>query len=118
MTDVVFSSNERAEQIMGRRPTNVVPIDLPCEMGYRCPVCLVPAIVGGDFDQRLTWSEYEGFLWCEVCNVDYPSAFCVPLDGEAERDAERPWVKVGMAAAIGIFLDTVAMAAERSKGSA
>jgi hypothetical protein len=74
-------------------------------LGYWCPICKVPPIVDGEFDERLHWSEYQGFLWCSECNIDLPSALCVPLEGEP--DPERPWAKVGPAAAVEVFLDTV-----------
>lgn len=101
------STNERAERLMGRRltpeqeQTGVVPFDLPCELGYWCPVhrCVM--------DERLEWSEYAGFLWCAACDRDYPSALCVPLDTGMTPDPARPWWKVGVAAAIEVFLDTV-----------
>lgn len=81
-----FSKNPEAERLVGLRserhgPTTVF-IDEPCELGYHCPVCVYPLIVGGDYDERLTWSEYEGFLWCAVCNRDYPSCLCRPGDPE------------------------------------
>ena len=69
------SKNERAKKIMGLRlegmPEGAIFIDFPCELGYVCPVC------GANYE-RLNWSEYNAFLWCEVCDKDYPSAFCQP----------------------------------------
>lgn len=110
---VAASVNVRAGEVMGFRRTDVVSIDEPCELGYWCPVCKVPARADdGNFDERLAWSEYEGFLWCSVCNRDYPSALCVPLEGEA--DPGRPWVLVGADAAVQVFLDTVQTAKERA----
>ena len=32
----------------------------------------------GNYDERLEWSEYQGFIWCSVCNKDYPSVLCMP----------------------------------------
>lgn len=110
--EIAPSVNERAEALMGRRPTDVIPFDQPCELGYWCPVCKVPAVVDGEYDERLHWSEYQGFLWCEVCNVDYPSALCVPLD--AIPDPDRPWVHAGPQAAIDTFLSTVEQAVKRA----
>lgn len=100
-----MSKNDRAGKLMGLRPTNIIPFDQPCELGYRCPVCLVPAVVDGEFDERLTWSEYEGFLWCAVCDYDYPSALCI--DMTAEPDPERPYVHAGRDAAVSVFLDII-----------
>lgn len=76
------STNDRAEKIMGRRPSGI-PIDLPCELGYVCPVCEYEPVIDGEFDERLHWSEYNGFMWCQVCNKDYPSALCKPNIDEA-----------------------------------
>lgn len=33
---------------------------------------------------QLCWSEYKGFLWCPVCDHDYPSAVCAAPDQSAE----------------------------------
>ena len=105
-----YSTNQRAEVIMGRRPEGVA-FDLPCELGYECPVCRHPARMGDDFDERLHWSEYNGFLWCEVCDRDYPSALCVPINMPSEP---RPgWWIAGPEAAIKVFLDTVEQATAR-----
>lgn len=102
-----FSANERAGSIMGFRRTDVVAFDQPCELGFRCPVCLVsPILPDGNYDERLDWSEYRGFLWCAVCNRDYPSSLCV--DVLAEPDPNRPWMNAGPDAAINMFLDQVA----------
>lgn len=75
-----FSENKRAEDIAGKRnlPPGAIPFDLPCELGYHCPVCQYEHIIDGNFDERLGWSEYNGFLYCYVCNKDYPSALCMP----------------------------------------
>jgi len=75
-----YSKNEQAEQLVGLRPTGGRPIDQPCELDYHCPACEYENIINGNFDERLEWSEYNGFLWCSECNVDYPSALCVPHD--------------------------------------
>lgn len=80
-----FSQNERAGQVCGFRPTDVVPIDQPCELGYHCPVCQYDTLTDGNYDERLHWSEYRTFLWCQVCNVDYPSVLCAPTPAEATK---------------------------------
>jgi hypothetical protein len=110
LVEPVFSTNDRAERVMGRRVSPddehvVIPFDSPCELGFWCPVCRVPPLVDGEYDERLHWSEYRGFLWCEVCDRDYPSALCVPLD--AAKDPERPWWNAGPDDAIEVFLSTV-----------
>lgn len=30
----------------------------PCELGYWCPICRVPPMVDGQYDERMHWSEY------------------------------------------------------------
>ena len=86
-----YSQNIRAEKVVGKRSLKGQPIDYPCELGYHCPVCKYEPEVGGNFDERLEWSEYEGFIWCSVCNKDYPSALCQP-------DIDK---------SIGIYLDCI-----------
>jgi hypothetical protein len=89
-----YSKNERAGEIVGLRPhVDGIIFDQPAELGYRCPVCLNKPYdeTIGQFDVRLEWSEYNGFLWCSVCNKDYPSALCC----------------VDVDKAIGIYLDCI-----------
>lgn len=102
-----FSSNEDVGRLVGYRETGVVPFDHPCELGYRCPVCRVPAFDGTDYDERLHWSEYNHFLWCEVCNYDYPSALCVPSDGEVDIQNQSSWGHYGRDAAVEVFLRAI-----------
>lgn len=71
-----YSKNERAEKVVGRRPTGGTPIDFPCEHNYHCPVCVYEFPTDGNYDERLDWSEYETFLWCSVCDKDYPTILC------------------------------------------
>jgi hypothetical protein len=73
-TDV--SRNERAERIMGNRQIEGIVLDHPAELGYHCPNCRYDHYSLG-LDDRLVWSEHEGFLWCSVCNHDWPSALCL-----------------------------------------
>jgi hypothetical protein len=74
------SKNERAKEIMWMRDLKwVTPIDQPCELGFQCPVCEYPHDVDGNYDERLQWSEYNGFIWCSVCNFDIPSVLCIPI---------------------------------------
>lgn len=102
---MTMSRNSLAGEVMGLRPRDVIPFDQPGELGYRCPVCLNESEVDGEFDERLQWSEYNAFLWCEVCNYDYPSVLCVDLT--AEPDPERPWKHAGRDAAVAVFLASV-----------
>jgi len=96
-----YSKNARAERLMGLRPTGDVlfdqPFDQPFELDYHCPVCKYEHTVDGDYDERLQWSEYNGFVWCSRCNRDYPSCLCLPDPVKAT----------------GIFLDTVEDAVKR-----
>lgn len=98
----VHSTNERAEQLMGRRRTDVVAFDLPADLGYQCPVHRIVD------DEHIHWSEYNGFIWCETCDRDYPSVLCIDLT--AVRDPDRVWVHAGIDAAIDTYLNTVAAA--------
>lgn len=93
-----YSTNDRAERAMGRRdddgPIGIVPL-WPVEMGYSCPVHKQSIEVGPEL---LHWSEYNSFLWCELCDRDNPSALCA-------TDLEH---------AVKVFLDSVELAIERS----
>lgn len=111
-----YSTNDRAEELMGRRLTpeqeqaGVIAIDYPVELGYQCPIHKRSLADEARHD-LLQWSEYNGFLWCPECDRDWPSALCVPLD--ANPDPDRPWMNAGPDAAIDVFLDTVADACNR-----
>jgi hypothetical protein len=78
-----YSKNLKAEQIVRLRDENGISVDFPCEYDYHCPVCKYELCVDGNYDERLEWSEYECFLWCSVCNRDYPTCLCVPDIGKA-----------------------------------
>ena len=75
-----YSQNKLAEKVVGKRdlPLNAIIFDQPCELDYHCPVCKYKNVVKGNYDERLQWSEYNGFIWCSTCNKDYPSALCQP----------------------------------------
>lgn len=77
-----YSKNERAGQLLGFRQKGQ-PVLEPSELGYRCPICKNPPIVDHEYDERLTWSEYNSFLWCSVCNRDFPSCLCLNDIGRA-----------------------------------
>ncbi len=72
------SKNQRAGEIVWFRKANWIIIDEPCELGYHCPVCENRKTNDWMYDERLTRSEYNGFLWCSVCDQDYPSVLCMP----------------------------------------
>lgn len=100
------SVNDRAEKLLGRRdddgPIGIVLFS-PSEQGFRCPVHQRTAEQEYEV-QTLEWSEYNAFLWCELCDRDYPSALCC-----ASTDPLR---------AIEIFLDTVENAVARAQSRA
>jgi hypothetical protein len=58
------------------------PFDPPAELGFHCPVCTYDLVHEGEYDERLQWSELNGFLWCSFCKKDYPAPLCM-------RDIER-----------------------------
>lgn len=65
-------------KIVGKRKTGVQPLEFPCELDYHCPVCQYELKdKDGNYDERLYWSEYNGFILCYKCEKDYPSALCV-----------------------------------------
>jgi len=105
--EILVSVNKRADELLGRRPEGV-PIDLPLELGYECPI-------HQDHSEDLAWSEYQGFLWCERCNHDYPSPLCVPMESHGPYDwKSMDWFRFGPEAAVEIFLDVVQAAVERA----
>jgi uncharacterized protein YbaR (Trm112 family) len=108
------SKNKRAEEIVGLRdfPADAIPFDQPCELGYHCPVCKYKHFTHGQmiWDERLQWGEYNGFLWCSVCNKDYPSCLCIPMNEEPPRYLKK---KSAADYAIEIYLDAVEFAWNR-----
>lgn len=103
----VYSRNGRAEKLVGLRDVKegMVILDIPGELGFRCPVCKNEIISKelGMYDERLEWSEYNGFLWCSVCNFDFLTILCVPNLNTIE----------GCKKAIDIFLKCIEEANER-----
>ena len=75
-----YSTNELAEKIVGKRiiSNGTIIFDAPFELGYHCPKCKYIPVIEGEYDERLDWSEYNGFIWCRTCNIDYPSVMCEP----------------------------------------
>ena len=75
-----YSKNKRAEELMGLRSKGQ-PIDLPCELGYNCPICHNHCKQCDDgeglHDETLEFSEYNDFMWCPKCNIDIPSFMCL-----------------------------------------
>lgn len=116
-----YSKNKLAEKLLGKRnlPPNAIPFDQPCELGYHCPVCEYPEITKRQiFDERLEWSEYEGFIWCRVCNKDYPSCLCYNAKSKIPSYVYRvnPKCKTWADLAIKTFLETVQGALNRRPG--
>lgn len=78
MEEKTYSKNKRAERLVGKRMTDGIIIDFPAELGYHCPVCEYKQVgSNGNYDGRLDWSEYNGFIYCHECNKDYPSCICM-----------------------------------------
>jgi hypothetical protein len=104
-TDVEFIMGKRNMVVDGKV---AIPFDQPCELGYHCPICNYPHEIGGNYDERLKWSEFEGFLWCSVCERDIPSCLCIPINGNIEKpEGTREWQYSGLNDAIDVFLGTV-----------
>lgn len=72
-----YSKIDSAKEIVGMRSTSGLAVDFPAELGYHCPVCKYTVLENGEYDERLYWSEYNYFIWCSVCNKDYPSMLCI-----------------------------------------
>jgi len=105
-----YSKNPRAKSIVGERDVQygVIAFDQPCELGYHCPICKYPQEKNGNFDERLHWSEYNSFIWCSVCNKDYPSCLCIPLDKEIPEFITRVSdIKTPIDYATKVFLDSI-----------
>ena len=93
------SNNDLAARVVGFRLKEAQPLDPPAELGFHCPVCTYQLVHEGKYDERLQWSELNGFLWCSFCKKDYPAPFCM-------RDIER---------AIKIYLMCVKEIVERKR---
>ena len=97
MKQNIYSKNDRAEKLLGKRRTGVQPFDQPFELGYHCPICQYKLIDDGNFDERLEWSEYNGMIWCCKCDLDIPSFLCF----------ENLHIKQTIQKATEIFLDII-----------
>jgi len=96
--ELEVSENPRAEELCGRRPYGTA-LYQPWELGYACPIC------GAD-DERLHWSEYNFFIWCENCNLDIPSVLCVKY-GRPRLDDEPLDPETRVKIQTEIFLDCI-----------
>ena len=93
------SNSELAAQIVGIREDDAQPLEAPGELGFHCPVCQYLLFHDDQYDDRLSWSRYNGFLSCSTCETEYPSTLCMP----------------NMDRAIKIYLLCIKEAIERSK---
>lgn len=94
-----------AEKIVGRRLTpeqeaGTEPAPLmynigPTDLALHCPVHPDAP------PETLNWSEYEGFVWCELCEWDWPSPRCIDIFSEPDGD---PMHWIGRQAIIDSYL--------------
>ena len=78
MSDTTEQLEQIAELYLGRRDENGpvgIILHQPFERGYRCPVHQRTDVRELE-ECTLHWSEYTAFLWCSLCDRDYPSALC------------------------------------------
>jgi len=75
----MHSKNKTAEKLLGKRPSGTLLFDA-FEQGYVCPICNYGAEAeweDGEYsiseERAVTFSEYNGFVWCPNCNIDIPS---------------------------------------------
>ena len=61
---------ELLNETVGRRPGPGTPLFEPHELGYACPVC------DASDEVNITWSEFNGMIWCGKCKQDWPSCIC------------------------------------------
>lgn len=61
---------EKLNAILGRRKQPGTPLFLPHELGYACPVC------DASDEVNITFSEFNGMIWCGKCKQDWPSCIC------------------------------------------
>jgi len=71
-------TDELFAEIVRLRPKEGQPFDPPAELGFHCPLCRYSLMHNGEYDPRLVWSKYNGFLRCSVCKRHYPAALCMP----------------------------------------
>lgn len=98
------SENAVAQALFGHRMEGrnekVLVLFAPIEQDYTCPVHQ-QSIDDEQQHQTLFWSEYNCFVWCSLCDKDYPSALCLNADVPVDRK-------------IKIYLDTVQFAVNRA----
>jgi len=61
------STRDLTAQIVGLRKDDGHTLDAPGELGFHCPVCQYSLFHDDEYDARLKWSQYNGFLSCSVC---------------------------------------------------
>jgi hypothetical protein len=58
------STRDLTAQIVGLRKDDGHTLDAPGELGFHCPVCQYSLFHDDEYDARLKWSQYNGFLSC------------------------------------------------------
>lgn len=108
MNDQEPSINERAEQLMGRRPDGT-SVFYPYELGYACPIC------DSEDEVNLNWSEYQSMIWCKKCNLDIPSCLCLKYYQPRISGTKEVPLDIKIKEAIRIFLDSVESAISKAQ---
>ncbi len=99
MKDKEYSKNKLAQETVGLRNNGKPgqPLFAPIELGYACPIC---------DNEQLQFSEYASFMYCEKCNLDIPSCFCVKYgQPNIGQDIMPPKIKIQEATRI--FLESI-----------
>ena len=106
----IVSKDDRAKKLMGHRNQDHPGANAlfePCELGYACPIC-------NTCNEKIHWSEYKGFIWCENCNLDIPSCLCIKYPEPNITKKVLP-KKDRIIKATEIFLDTIEDAIKYNK---
>ena len=70
--------NSQAERIVGKVSKDKKIIWTPKELGAYCPIC------GARDEAILEISDYNDFLFCKNCNIDFPICLAKRFRGEME----------------------------------
>lgn len=105
------NKNQRAKKIVGLRhegkPCSI--LFMAHELGYACPLC------GGSSEcDDITFSEYNGFMYCYKCDIDIPSCLCVQYY-TPKLSKKKMNKKEIIKRATQIYLDTVLSAIQHSQ---
>lgn len=65
-----YSSNPDLERVLGKRDwkPGTVGLDRSQDFYYMCPKC---------GNEAMEWSEYNGCVWCQNCNLDIPTCLAI-----------------------------------------